>query len=50
MSGENISPGMALVWRLTPVGRATIAVLKMNDADYVSVRETVIAEGEFPGP
>ncbi len=34
---------------ITPIGRATVAVLKINDADYVSVRESLIAGGEFPG-
>src|SRR5262245_28725463 len=33
---------------LTPVGRTTIAVLAMNDADAVAVREALRDEGGFP--
>ena len=32
----------------TAVGRATIAVLAINDARYVTVREALMAEGVFP--
>lgn len=32
----------------TPIGRATIQVLAINDPDYVAIRESLIAEGEFP--
>jgi hypothetical protein len=46
---EHFSWNGPLVVGRTPVGRATIAVLKLNDADYLSVRETLIAEGGFPG-
>jgi hypothetical protein len=40
--------GPVLVGR-TPVGRATIAVLDINDEDYVNTRSALIAEGVFPG-
>jgi hypothetical protein len=33
---------------LTPVGRATVAVLAMNDPHVVAVREALIEEGRFP--
>ena len=39
--------GPILVGR-TPEGRATIAVLKINDEDYVKTRTALIAEGVFP--
>lgn len=39
--------GPILVGR-TPVGRATIEVLKINDEDYVQTRAALIAEGVFP--
>lgn len=32
----------------TPIGRATIGVLRINDPDYVAVRASLIAEGAFP--
>jgi hypothetical protein len=39
--------GPLLVGR-TPVGRATIEVLRINDPEYVEAREALIAEGMFP--
>jgi hypothetical protein len=33
---------------LTPVGRATIAVLDLNNGDRVRLRQALIAEGVFP--
>lgn len=39
--------GPILVGR-TPVGRATIEVLKINDEDYVQTRAALIGEGVFP--
>jgi hypothetical protein len=33
---------------LSAVGRATIAVLKINDPDYVAVRQALLNEGVFP--
>ena len=33
---------------LTPIGRATVAVLNMNHSRYVTVRKALIAEGVFP--
>jgi len=33
---------------LTPVGRATVRALALNDPDYVAVRLALIAEGAFP--
>ena len=38
----------AVLLGLTPVGRATIDVLTINHADYVALRESLIAEGVFP--
>jgi hypothetical protein len=38
----------AILFGRTPVGRATVAVLNMNDEDYVQTREALIAEGVFP--
>ncbi len=35
---------------LTPVGRATIRVLGINDPDAVALRRELIAEGVFPPP
>jgi hypothetical protein len=32
----------------TPVGRATVAVLAVNDEDYRVVRAALLAEGVFP--
>jgi hypothetical protein len=32
----------------TPTGRATVAVLQMNDDDRVELRQALIAEGVFP--
>ena len=32
----------------TAVGRATVAVLKINDGNYVQTRAALIAEGVFP--
>ncbi len=32
----------------TPIGRATVAVLKINDADYVQTRAALIEENVFP--
>ena len=34
---------------ITAVGRATISVLAINDPNYVSVRQSLIEEGVFPG-
>lgn len=39
--------GAILVGR-TSVGRATVAVLNINDEDYVNARIALIAEGVFP--
>jgi hypothetical protein len=39
--------GALLVGR-TPIGRATIEVLKINDSERVEVRESLIEEGLFP--
>jgi hypothetical protein len=39
--------GPYLVGR-TPVGRATIAVLNINDVDYVDTRAALLVEGVFP--
>jgi hypothetical protein len=39
--------GAVLVGR-TSVGRATIEVLRINSAEYVEARESLIAEGVFP--
>jgi len=39
--------GPILVGR-TPVGRATIVVLSINDEDYVQTRAALISEGVFP--
>ncbi len=33
---------------LTPIGRATVAVLNMNHPKHVAVRESLITEGVFP--
>lgn len=33
---------------LTPVGRATVALLNINALDRVTLRESLIAEGVFP--
>lgn len=33
---------------MTPGGRATTAVLKINDDDYVQTRASLISEGVFP--
>jgi hypothetical protein len=41
--------GPELVGR-TAIGRATIAVLQMNDPDAVKDRQALIAEGVFPSP
>ncbi|MFI5378488.1 MAG: HNH endonuclease [Tepidisphaerales bacterium] len=38
----------ALIEGLTPQGRATIAVLAMNDPDLVETREILLTEGGFP--
>ncbi len=35
---------------LTPVGRATIRVLRIDDPDAVALRRALIAEGVFPPP
>ncbi len=32
----------------TPIGRATIGVLRINDPEYVAVRESLLAEDAFP--
>jgi len=39
--------GPVLVGR-TPIGRVTIAVLKINDNEYVQTRAALMAEGIFP--
>jgi hypothetical protein len=41
--------GPRLIGR-TAIGRATIAVLQMNDPDAIKDREALIAEGVFPAP
>jgi hypothetical protein len=41
--------GARLVGR-TPAGRATIAVLEMNHADRIKLRQSLIDEGVFPPP
>jgi hypothetical protein len=33
---------------LTPIGRATVQVLNINNDDAVTLREGLIAEGRFP--
>jgi hypothetical protein len=38
----------AMMKARTPVGRATIHVLRINDPEYVAVRVSLIAEGAFP--
>jgi hypothetical protein len=38
--------GALLVGR-TPVGRTTIAVLAINDPDYVAVRDELMSDGSF---
>jgi hypothetical protein len=38
----------AVLVGLTPEGRATVAVLAINDPDFVAVREALIEEGVFP--
>ncbi len=40
----------ALLVGLTPIGRATIAVLGINFPSAVALREELIAEGLFPPP
>ena len=45
---EHLSLRGAVVIGLTPVGRATVAVLAMNDPDFVALRAALIAEGVFP--
>ncbi len=32
----------------TPIGRVTVRTLALNHPDYVSVRQALITEGEFP--
>ena len=32
---------------LSPTGRATVAVLRMNDSDFAAVREALLEEGVF---
>jgi hypothetical protein len=32
----------------TPAGRVTIAILAMNDADFLAVRQALIYERVFP--
>ncbi|WP_337176095.1 HNH endonuclease signature motif containing protein [Paludisphaera sp.] len=39
----------AVLEGMTPIGRATIAVLRINDPLRVELREALIAEGEHPG-
>jgi hypothetical protein len=39
--------GPELVGR-TPIGRVTVAVLKLNAPEYVAVRAELIGEGHFP--
>lgn len=39
--------GAEIVGR-TSVGRSTIAVLAMNDPDYLAIRASLLAEGIFP--
>jgi hypothetical protein len=34
----------------TAIGRATIAVLSINNPDAITVREALMEEGVFPGP
>lgn len=41
--------GPILIGR-TALGRGTIAVLNINDEDYVNTRSALIAEGVFPSP
>lgn len=38
----------ALIVGSTPCGRATIAVLAINDPDYIALRASLISEGVFP--
>jgi hypothetical protein len=38
-----------IVRGLTPTGRATVVVLKINEADRVVFRRAAINEGKFPG-
>ena len=38
----------ALVVGRTPVGRATVMLLAVNNPDYVLLRESLMAEGAFP--
>ncbi len=50
-SGVNISPGMKrgdLIIGLTPIGRATIFALQMNNLVAVTVRRNWIAAGWHP--
>ena len=39
--------GSILVGR-TPIGRATVALLAVNNSDYVLLRESLMVEGTFP--
>jgi hypothetical protein len=39
--------GTLLVGR-TPVGRATVALLAINNPDYILLRESLMVEGSFP--
>lgn len=40
----------AVLRGLSPIGRATIDVLRMNDFDVVRLRQSLIEEGAFPPP
>ena len=47
--GESTSPASREPrFRLTPIGRATVEVLAMNEPSMVAVREALMVEGRFP--
>lgn len=48
--GEHFEWSGAVLRGLSPMGRATIDVLRMNDFDIVQLRQALIEENAFPAP
>jgi hypothetical protein len=38
----------AIIDPLTPIGRATVTLLKLNDRDRIRIRQALIAAGHYP--
>jgi hypothetical protein len=46
--GEHFALDKAYIRPLTPVGRVTVRLLKLNDPERIRVRQALIAAGRYP--